>query len=53
MISQSLIRDGFGSPRNGFVKNNICVLPEKIEALEFATKKIEFISLQEFVLIIF
>ena len=32
-------------PRNGFVKNTICVLPEKIEALEFATKKIEFKSL--------
>ena len=32
-------------PRNGFVKNTICVLPEKIEALDSAIKKIEFNSL--------
>ena len=32
-------------PRNGFVKNTICVLPEKIESLDSAVKKIEFNSL--------
>ena len=33
-------------PRNGFVKNTICVLPEKIESIDSAIKKNKFKSLQ-------
>ena len=33
-------------PRNGFVKNTICVLPEKIESIDSAIKKNKFKSLK-------